>query len=833
MTIYFCCDENRRSLVRAHASLNGIDFLEVQDDPGQPLADRQRFLLVTLLKPPAVPLEEKNIRIEGGEVVRHVRVVKVLPDGAVLEVEVDRPGDFSTYALRLVAGPDSSDPPANYDRLLSVVDFSFKVNCESDIDCGAKTECPPDVFAEPSIDYLARDFNSLRQLMLDRIRLLNPTWREDHLADFLQAMVDLKAYVADYQHYQLDAINTEAYLFTARSRISVRRHARLVDYFMHDGSSARVWVHFKVDEDIAGPVPLQKQTQVFTRVPALPPRIQPDTQAYRQLLEAGPQVFETLHDADLYSDHNVMCFYTWGDGRCILPRGATKAALIGHYETLQSGQVLIFEEVRGSETGDPADADPTKRFAVRLTAVSLGRDDLTGTDLTEITWHAEDALPAPLCLSADVPPPSEEAECALQPLASTAISVARGNIVLADHGLTLLNESLGVVPASSLAFVGEGNRCDPPGPNPNLIPPRFRPVLRERNISQCLPYDHTAAANPAAPQSATAMLRIDPSKTLPSVTLANDEGFAGELWKPQRDLLASAPDKPEFVLEVENDGRAIIRFGDDQNGLRPSAGQPFWARYRHGDPLSGNIGADTLFHVATPQTAIVGSRNPLPPVGGSARESMETVRQNAPQAFRVQERAVTPKDYEEMALRFPGVQRAAATIRWTGSWYTVFLTVDRVGNLPITADFERDFRAHLDAYRMMGYDLEVDAPHYVPLEIELEVCVEPGYFRSQVGKALRDVFSSRQRMDGTQGIFHPDRFTFGQTVYLSPIYAAVQGVAGVQSVKVTCFQVQDNPARSGLASGNIPLSRLEIAQLENNPNYPKQGVFRLVLKGGK
>ena len=36
---------------------------------------------------------------------------------------------------------------------------------------------------------------------------------------------------------------TEAYLDTARRRISVRRHVRLVDYPMHEGCNARAWVH--------------------------------------------------------------------------------------------------------------------------------------------------------------------------------------------------------------------------------------------------------------------------------------------------------------------------------------------------------------------------------------------------------------------------------------------------------------------------------------------------------------------------------------------------------------------------------------------------------------
>ncbi|HEU5099890.1 MAG TPA: putative baseplate assembly protein [Roseiflexaceae bacterium] len=820
MTIMFCCDEDRRNLVRAHATINGIDFLEVRDEPSQPLADRQRFLLVTLLKPPAAPLTTDNLRIEGGEAVRNIRVVDIDATGALLTAEVDKAGDFSTYTLRLVATASAGDPPAGYDPLLSAVDFSFKVNCDTDFDCDDDDTCPTPVFEEPQLDYLARDFNSLRQLMVDRMRLLAPDWHEDHLADMTQALIDLKAYVADYQHYQLDAINTEAYLFTARSRVSVRRHARLVDYRMHDGCSARVWAQLLVDEGVAGGVSLPRGTQLLTGVPGLPARFLATSQAYRDALAYAPEFFETLHDATLFGTHNMLCFYTWGDGRCVLPRGATRATLIGHLPNLQANEVLIFEEVRGPATGDPADADPAKRFPIRLSEVSLGRDELTETDVTEIRWYPEDALPAPLCLSADVPPDTS-LPC------EGAISVARGNIVLADHGRTLPVEELGTVPESTLFYVSQRRRCEPTAPD--AVPPRFRPQLGQPQIAQHPPYDHTKALA----RSAAWATRLSPAAALPSVQLAHDPAFAGETWQPQRDLLNSAGDEPEFVLEIENDGRARVRFGDDENGRRPNAGETFYARYRTGAPLAGNIGADALAHVVISQPAIVGVRNPLPGAGGAAPESIEAVRQNAPQAFRTQERAVTPADYEAIALRFPGVQRAAATIRWTGSWYTVFITVDRLGAAPITAEFERDFRAHMNAYRMMGYDLEVDGPSYVPLEIEVEVCVKPEYFRSAVRAALLAVLSSRALPDGTRGLFHPDNFTFGQPVYLSRIYAAVSGVAGVQSAQVTRFRIQDQPGSSGLATGKIALGRLEIAQLENNPSFPKRGVLRLTMKGGK
>ena len=63
-----------------------------------------------------------------------------------------------------------------------------------------------------------------------------------HVPDLGIALVELFAYVGDYLSYFQDAVATEAYLATARLRPSVRRHARLIDYAMHEGCNARAWV---------------------------------------------------------------------------------------------------------------------------------------------------------------------------------------------------------------------------------------------------------------------------------------------------------------------------------------------------------------------------------------------------------------------------------------------------------------------------------------------------------------------------------------------------------------------------------------------------------------
>jgi predicted phage baseplate assembly protein len=212
---------------------------------------------------------------------------------------------------------------------------------------------------------------------------------------------------------------------------------------------------------------------------------------------------------------------------------------------------------------------------------------------------------------------------------------------------------------------------------------------------------------------------------------------------------------------------------------------------------------------------------------------MEHVRRMAPQAFRIQERAVTSDDYAEVARRHREVQNAAATVRWTGSWRTIFLTIDRLGGRPVDPDFEEDMRRHLERYRMAGHDVEIDSPRFVSLEVEMTVCVKPEYFRGDVKAALLRVFSNKTQPDGQVGVFHPDNFSFGQPVYLSTLYAAAQKVEGVRFVTVTMFRRLGTKSRQELEEGVLKLGALEVARLDNDPNFAERGVFRLTMEGGK
>ena len=124
--------------------------------------------------------------------------------------------------------------------------INFRPGCPVDFDCAPVHECPPDVLPEPRLDYLARDYASFRQLLLDLVAQRNPAWIERSPADLGIALLELFAYEGDQLSYFQDAVANEAYLDTARQRISAKRHAKLVDYEMHDGRNAWTFVHLRV-----------------------------------------------------------------------------------------------------------------------------------------------------------------------------------------------------------------------------------------------------------------------------------------------------------------------------------------------------------------------------------------------------------------------------------------------------------------------------------------------------------------------------------------------------------------------------------------------------------
>lgn len=81
-----------------------------------------------------------------------------------------------------------------------------------------------------TIDYTSRDYFSLREALIDRIRTRLPAWAGDNPADFGLALVEAFAYMGDVVNYYVDRVANESYLPTATQRQSILNIARTYGY---------------------------------------------------------------------------------------------------------------------------------------------------------------------------------------------------------------------------------------------------------------------------------------------------------------------------------------------------------------------------------------------------------------------------------------------------------------------------------------------------------------------------------------------------------------------------------------------------------------------------
>jgi hypothetical protein len=811
-----CPTRLRRQKLFDNKEWNGIDYVEVASD--------QMSLCLHFFGSIPDGIGPGNIRIEGGRRITGIRAVNVEIERAhdddvddCLHVTLDKPGDFSTYRVCLVR--KDGKPFDGFDPRYACAEFSFKLDCRSEIDCKVDSECPPETLAGPTINYLAKDYASFRQLIYDRLAVTMPDWRERHAPDLGVTLVEILAYAADHLSYYQDAVATEAYLETARLRKSIRRHLQLIDYHLHDGLNARALVTVWVSTDCSH---VASDTYFITGFDGIQTNSTNIVSA--EYLATLPfdtyEAFEpdrSNHPGQLefYQNHNEIRIYTWGDEECFLPKGATQATLVnegGEALKLKEGDILIFEEVLGPSTGSPSDADPTHRHAVRLTACIDRKDELLGVSVLEVEWGVEDALPFALCLSARRAAPY----CDML----HDISVARGNVVVVTHGGRVVEDLGPVDPGITLADCA----CEGSVLEAVVVAKKFEPELRRAPLVFSEPVPNAG--------SVSQLFRRTPQLAVPEIRLL--EYKRDVVWQPTSSLLNGDADTRHFVAECNEDGQATLRFGDGTHGRKPEAGSTFLATYRVGKPAAGNVGHDTINHIVfrdgAPGGVTIRPRNPRPVVGGIAPEPVEEARLIAPGLLKSRrQRAITAEDYAEIAARNAKLQGASADLRWTGSWRQACVAIDPLHSETPAPALLDEVSRDLSSFRRMGHDLSVGPARYVPLSLEIDICVLPHHARADVLRALIRAFSA----SATGGFFNADSLIFGAGVRLSAIVATAQRVEGVQTLRVTKLERLGTPDKTALDTGILSMTAQEIAQLDNDPDFPEHGNYKLNLRGGR
>jgi len=758
-------------------------------------------------------------RLLAGPASGQVRVTAVTGiDGTRLNLYVEPVGDYSTYTLELVWNGNLIDP------FFSAIGFKFRPGCFTN-DCAPKLEGRPQS-PGPEIDYLAKDYDSFRHTLMVAMAQRVPGWNSTSEADHDQVLIDLFAAAADELSDYQDRVMAEAYLATTRKRVSLARLARLVDYHLDEGSQASTWLALEVLKSFT----LQSQELVVsTRQSPAEAGAVSFTSRQVNLTDAERQHFDPLL--------NRLRLYTWGEAQPALRAGSTSADLVpvaglatqataeSMRDWVRKGawRELIIAEWLNPLTGTPPGRNPRKRQLLRLLsgdgAAEAIFDPVAPTWLVRLHWREEDALRFDYSFTTF---------CKGTPFRD--VSLFFGNLLPVYEGRPMtayFHEADAGLPADTPAEKHRHyRRMDRHGDS------RGDWVLADLPDEGPLAYRSSAtgaANNGETPARSTLLVEIK----LPDGT--------SETWDEDESLVHSNDSGKlgnRFMVETDENRRSTLRFGNGINGRLLPSGSIVRAEYQIGGGHQGNVGADQLTFPQALTGALSGvvtaAWNPFDVTDGRDPESPEKVRRNAPEAYRARQlRAVTLADYVKRAEEVPGVSRAVARYAWTGSWRTVRVVIDPAGTTVFEDVLRQAVAAHLDAVRLIGEDLELRAPHYVPLDIRITVCADPAYWREDLRFVLEQEFSDGWTADGRPGFFNADLWTFGQALHRSAIEGRLQQIQGIRHVMQIVMKRFNAPTPGIPGIEVLEMGFDEVVLLSNDPSHLERGLIRFVVQGGR
>ena len=253
------------------------------------------------------------------------------------------------------------------------------------------------------------------------------------------------------------------------------------------------------------------------------------------------------------------------------------------------------------------------------------------------------------------------------------------------------------------------------------------------------------------------------------------------------------PSDKVCLTKLLPDGLVYLVFGDGVHGQVPVAGNEILLTYKSTQGAAGNAEVDSItsWKNGTPIPTIPVTQvlvtNPTPALGGVNIQGIEAVRKNIPLAQRTLGRAVTKKDYEDIASLTPGI-RAARLSFDCGPRVKIYV-VGEGGGYP-TQSLLDAVSDNLNAKSMVTVNHQVLGSGESHVKITAAVV---GRFRAVASTIRAEIEEALGKL------YDPTSAKINQPVRFSDVIAAMDNVPSVDYVDPTSFYVEpfmrgDNPA---------------------------------------
>lgn len=292
-----------------------------------------------------------------------------------------------------------------------------------------------------------------------------------------------------------------------------------------------------------------------------------------------------------------------------------------------------------------------------------------------------------------------------------------------------------------------------------------------------------------------------------------------EEWTEIAFLVDANPDDKVFSVRTDDKGRTIITLGDGVNGFIPTQSLTVYATYRIGVGAAANLPAGSIQFISTNIAGITiaqlgdGTFNTTAATGGADQETIEQIRVNAPLAFRTQFRAVTVRDFHDLALKVPGVINAHAV---ANHYTSVTLYIIGAGGAQPNQRLKDSVLDYFEDKTLSGVSLSILGPTYVPINVgsvsfPMLLQVKKRYSRPEVLSKVTTAI---------QALYSQPNIDFGMYLTVADIYHTAMAVEGVDWVNVPMY-ARNDAVQTGAA--DIQLREQEL---------PSPGTITITATGG-
>lgn len=343
---------------------------------------------------------------------------------------------------------------------------------------------------------------------------------------------------------------------------------------------------------------------------------------------------------------------------------------------------------------------------------------------------------------------------------------------------------------------------------------------------------------------------VEHAETLTDVPLGESAGVAGQRFRLDRAPVLTDGEPP--VVQVSagegwQDWQVVEHFGesgpadrhvtlDATNGefgfppavrapdgtlhlhgaVPPKGAQLRVPKYRTGGGRAGNVARGTISVLRSSVPYVSSVENREAATGGVDGETVSEAKVRAPQQLRVQERAVTAGDYEQIARQ---AAPAAARIRCLPAAdepgaARVLVVPDAVADTGDQLRFEQlipseqllsTIAARLDERRLLGTRLIVEPPFFQGITVVARMSTA----EADLNRVQRDALAALHRyLNPLRGGADGTGWPFGRPVQLGEVFAVLQQVDGAELID----EVRLFPADPITGQRGSPVERVELAE---------------------